>query len=160
MQTQTMNRSKSRGEGPRRDARALSARTDRSRAVQARDAALARIAHTRRWIVVASLALSGALAGLASALLPGKSFASSKNGASSAATGSDGASSAAQRSRTSNNASGASYKPPLPAPARPSQLGLAAPGQAPQSLPPPQSPPPVQSAPAPAPAPSVVSGGS
>ena len=147
MQTQTMKTSRPRGAAPQRDPKA---RSDRSRAVQARDAALARIVHTRRWIMVASVALSGALAGLASALLPGKSFGSSK-GTSAAATSAEAGNSSAQRSTKSHTGSASSFKPALPAPARPGQLGLAGPGQAPQSSPTPS--PPVQSSPAPSPAP-------
>ena len=142
------------------------ARNDVARAVLARDAALERISRTRRWIVVASVALSGALAGLASTLLPGKSFAASKS-ESSSATGAQGASATARGSRSrsasassSGAASASSSVPKMPAPAGPAQLGLAG---AAQSLPPVQSSPPPAAAPAPAPSGgggAVVSGGS
>jgi hypothetical protein len=122
----------------------------------ARDAALERIGRTRRWIMVASLALTGAFAGLASALLPGKSFGATKAGA----TGAKSGSTTVPSPRVTRTASGA---PTLPAPAGPSQLGLAGPSQAPSA--PAQSSAPPASTPAPAPAASggggaVVSGGS
>jgi hypothetical protein len=152
METTSMRTtSKRRPQGP--DARRP--RNDRARAVMARDAALERIVRARRWIIVGSLALTGALAGLASALLPGKSFAASKASAANAKSGST----TAPTARVSRAASGA---PALPAAAGPSQLGLNGPVQAPA---PSQSSPPPASTPAPAPAASggggaVVSGGS
>lgn len=126
-------------------------RKDLARAVLARDAALERIARARRWVVVGSVALTGALAGLASALLPGKSFGATKSESAARTTPS-----APSPSRVASTS-----LPPLPAPAGPAQLGLSGTRQ---SLPPVQSSPPPAPAPAPTPAPAgggaVVSGGS
>src|SRR5438270_9412843 len=47
---------------------------DRAAAALQRDAALARIVRARRWLLAGAAALTAALAGLASALLPGKSL--------------------------------------------------------------------------------------
>ncbi len=119
----------------------------------ARDAALGRISRTRRWMLAGAAALTAGLAALASALLPGKSLGAKPTTV------------AATAART--GASRAPVTPQLPSPASSAQLGLNAPGQAPQSAPAPQpapAPAPAQAAPQPAPAPSgggtVVSGGS
>jgi len=115
--------------------------------VRARDAALRRISHTRRWVLAGAAALSAALAALASALLPGRSF-----GARSLTGGVRAAGSIDQT-------------PPLPAAADAAQLGLSASAQASGASPPQPAPQPPTPAPQPAPAPSggsgeVVSGGS
>ncbi len=122
-------------------------------AALARDAALARISRTRRWILAGAAALTAAFAALASALLPGKSL-----GAKTGVT---------TPSASRVTAAAPSGTPQLPAPAGAAELGLQSSGAAPQ--PAPSQPSPQQSAPqpaaAPAPAPSsgggaVVSGGS
>jgi hypothetical protein len=97
----------------------------------ARDAGLALLGRLRRWLVVASLALVGAFAGLVAQARPGKS--------SGAATRAAGASSSDRRS---------SQQPP------PVTSGEGAP--APTIAPPAQAPLPAP----PAPAPPIVSGGS
>jgi hypothetical protein len=112
-------------------------------AVLARDAALARISRTRRWVIAAAAALTAALAALASALLPGKSLGAKTAG----------------HATTTRSSTGT---PALPVPASAAQLGLEGPSSTPQSSPAPQ---PAAPQPAPAPAPSggggaVVSGGS
>ncbi len=129
----------------------------RAELARARDAALRRISHARRWAFVAAAALSAGLAALASALLPGKSFGA--------------------RSRTaappSTSARYSSATPPLPAPANAAQLGITGSASSSQASPSPAPAPQAQAAPAPAapqpqpapaPAPSggavVVSGGS
>jgi F0F1-type ATP synthase membrane subunit c/vacuolar-type H+-ATPase subunit K len=117
-------------------------------AVRTRDAALARISRTRRWVIAGAAALTATLAALASALIPGKSLGAKTPGA----------------TRTPTAATNASTRTPaLPAPADAAQLGLEGPGSAPQA--PPSSPQPAAPQPAPAQAPSggggaVVSGGS
>jgi hypothetical protein len=119
-----------------------------------RDAALVRISRTRRWTLAGAAALTAALAALASALLPGKSFGAKAHRTLQTAT----------RPNTGN----LSATPPLPAPANAAQLGVgessqssASPPPAPQPAPEPQT---QQAAPQPQPAPSdqtvVVSGGS
>jgi hypothetical protein len=120
----------------------------RSRAVLARDAALARVRRTRRWVIVGAAALTAGIAALVSAVAPGRSLASKS----------------AVRAGASTRASVSSTAiPKLPAPADPNSLGLGAASQQPQSVPP---PPPPASAPQPAQAPpssgggAVVSGGS
>ena len=126
-------------------------------AALARDAALARIGRTRRWMLAGAAALTAAFAALASVLLPGKSLG--------ARTGV--AAPTASRATTGS----ASGTPQLPAPAGPAELGLGSPDQAPQAAPSgsspqgsPQGSAPQQAAPQPAPAPApssgVVSGGS
>jgi hypothetical protein len=127
---------------------------DRARAVMARDAALARIGRARVLMLVVAVALTALLAAMASALLPGKSLgATSKRAA--------GGAHPATTTRRVRSHRTAAVAPKMPAPAGPAELGLQAPGQAPQSVPP---PPPVTqsqpSAPVPsAPAPAVPSGG-
>lgn len=125
----------------------------RAELARARDAALRRISHTRRWTFAGAAALSAGLAALASALLPGKSFG-------------------AHRTSTTVRAPATSstVTPPLPAPATAAQLGITSSGvsqqgsapqpqAAPQPVPAPQPAPQPQVS-APAPAPVVVSGGS
>jgi hypothetical protein len=102
-----------------------------------RDAALARISRTRRWMLAGAAALTAGLAALASALLPGKSFGA-------------GSRSTAQSTR----AIAANSPPPLPAPANAAQLGISSAGSEPAPVPQPQP-----SAPAPAPAISGDGGG-
>jgi hypothetical protein len=142
--------------------RAPQPRDQRTRAVLARDAALTRISRARVLMLVAAVALTALLAAVASALLPGKSLASSKTAGAGAKPPSPVTSRAARHSRTTSGR--------MPAPAGPAALGLQGPSQAPTAVAPkPISPPPVSSAPpaqsAPAPAASsgggaVVSGGS
>jgi len=122
-----------------------------------RDAALERVRRTRRWAIIATAALTAGIAGLVSAVAPGRSLAS-KSASREVASGSR------------STAAAGSAIPSMPAPASSEQLGLQAPDQAPSSSSPPpeQSQPsqPTQSAPDPS-APSssggggpVVSGGS
>ena len=147
---------------------------NRSRAVRARDAALARVSRTRRWVIVGAAALAAGFAALVSAVAPGRSLAS-KSAAqteASTATGSSSSWRGASGSSSSGGASSASSVPQLPPAANPDSLGLQGPAQPPQSVPSsPQSSAPAQStppaaAPQPAPAPQssggggVVSGGS
>ena len=100
-----------------------------------RDAALARIGRTRRWMLAGAAVLTAALAALASALLPGKSFGAGSHAAPAAPTNS-------------------AVAPALPAAANAAQLGLSSAGggsgQAQQAPAP---------APAPQPAPSPAGGG-
>lgn len=112
-----------------------------------RDAAIARIARARRVTILGAAALTAGLAGVISAVAPGRSFGAkaSRHGVTAAA---------------SSRPVTAARMPRLDSP---SQLGLQAPGSPPQA---PQSAPPQQSQPAPvAPQPAsssgaVVSGGS
>jgi hypothetical protein len=126
---------------------------DRSRAVQARDAALARIRRTRRWVIAGAAALTAGFAALVAAVAPGKSLAPKSPVQTEASTGSSSA-------RTAS-----STIPELPPAANPDTLGLqgsssqsqSGPSQAQSSAPtqptqpaqptPPASPP--QSSPAP-----------
>jgi hypothetical protein len=128
---------------------------DQSRAVLARDAALARVSRTRRWVIAGTAALTAGSAALVSVVAPGRSLAS-KQPAGAAAV-------------AHSSSSSASAIPRLPPAANPSTLGLQGPDQPPQSIPsPPQESSPAPSAPqsAPQPAPQssggggVVSGGS
>jgi hypothetical protein len=142
------------------DFRAGSGGRDRSRAALVRDAALARVARTRGWVIAGAAALTAAFAGLVSAVAPGRTLTPK------AASGAQTASAAAPTS------SSGSAIPRMPPPANASDLGLQSPGQAPSApddgqsqsaQPQPQSQPdPSQAAPAPAPPPPppVVSGGS
>jgi hypothetical protein len=141
--------------------RAPNRRDQRTLAVLARDAALTRISRARILMLVLAVLLTALLAAVASALLPGKSLASSKP------TGWEASATSLVGSGATNHSDGAAGR--MPAPAGPAALGLQGPSQAPtavaptQTTPPQPSAPPVQSAPAPA-APSgggaVVSGGS
>ena len=146
---------------------------NKSSAALARDAAIARVGRTRRWVIAGTAALTAGLAGLVSAVAPGRSLASKTSSHTETAT-------AAGKAASGANAS-SSAVPQLPPVANPSSLGLQGPNQPPQSVPNPpntqtqtqpqtqtQSAPPQSSAPAPAPPSSsgssggggVVSGGS
>jgi len=125
-------------------------RSDRSRAVLMRDAAVARVSRTRRWVIAGAAVLTAGFAALVSAVAPGRSVSSSK------AAG--GAVSSASASGATSSASGAgSSIPRMPAPASAGDLGLQSPDQVPspdQSQPqsvPSQPQPDPQPAPAPAP---------
>jgi hypothetical protein len=154
----------------------MTTNNNRSRAVQARDAALRRLRRTRRWVIAGTAALTAGFAALVSAVAPGRSLASKSEVRTEASTGASSSSSSAR--------SAASAVPQLPPAANPDSLGLQRPSQPPQSVPsqqqnstppqsstppqnsvPPQSTPPA-STPQSAPAPQssggsgVVSGGS
>lgn len=133
-----------------------------SRAALIRDAALDRVRRTRRWVLLATAALTAGFAALVSAVAPGRSLAS-KTSASTAA-------SSATASASTASSSGSAI-PSMPPPAGANQLGLSGPNEAPSSgddqsqSSQPSAPAQPQSAPAPAPAPqpaapAVVSGGS
>jgi hypothetical protein len=149
--------------------------SNKSSAALARDAAIARVGRTRRWVIAATAALTAGSAALVSAVAPGRSLASKTSSQTETATGAGKAASGANAS--------SSAVPQLPPVANPSSLGLQGPSQPPQSVPnPPQTQtqtqpqtqtqsapgPPQSSAPAPAPSSSsgssggggVVSGGS
>lgn len=124
---------------------------NRAHAALARDAALNRVSHTRRWVILGSAGLSAGFAALVSASPPSHaSTTSAKSTARPAAA----APSMGTRSKKA---------PSLPPLANGSQLGLAGPSQAPSQ---PAAPPAsssqdqAQSAPAPSPQPAPVSGGS
>lgn len=106
-----------------RSDRQMTEGSGRARAALARDAALARVRRTRRWVIAGSAALTAGLAALVSAAAPGRTLGP----ASQVRTG---ASAAGSQSRGSSSA-----VPKLPALANPSELGLRAPGQAPKSVP-------------------------
>jgi hypothetical protein len=122
-------------------------------AQQDRDAALRRVARVRGMTIAGAGALTAALAGVVSAVAPGRTLGAKPTAPASIAT--------VKRRQTSSTA----RMPPL---ASAGQLGLQAPGSAPQSAPGPQTTPAPQAqptVPAPAPAPvapssGVVSGGS
>lgn len=137
-------------------------RHDRRLMALRRDSAMARLSRARRWVIALAAGLTAALAGLASALLPGKSLAA-KHGASGPA--------ATTASRSTSGTPG------LPPAAGASALGLQGPDQSPasssgssssaapqSSSSPAPAPAPQSSAPAPAPAPAqapaATSGGS
>jgi hypothetical protein len=96
----------------------------KSSAALARDAALARIVRTRRWVIVATAGLTAGIAALVSAVAPGHSLASKSK--SSAATAS---------AAGATTAGGGSSVPRMPAPADPGSLGLQGPAQAPSPAP-------------------------
>lgn len=131
-----------------------------SRAALVRDAAIERVRRTRRWVLLATAALTAGFAALVSAVAPGRSLASKTLASSATASAST-----ASASTASSSGSGI---PNLPPPAGAGQLGLSGPEGTPspdqsQSSGQSQSSAPAQSAPAPAPAPvapPVVSGGS
>jgi hypothetical protein len=111
----------------------------RSRAVLARDAALARLGRTRRWVIAGTAALTAGFAALVSAVAPGRSLAPKSAVRTVASTGAS----------TGATASSSAI-PQLPPAANPDSLGLGSPGQAPQSVPNPPAPAPqTQSSPAP-----------
>jgi len=121
-----------------------------SSAALARDAAIARVGRTRRWVIAGAAALTAGVAGLVSAVAPGRSLASKSGVKTEASTG-------AGRAATGASAS-SSAVPQLPPVANPSSLGLQGPSQPPQSVPNPpqtQSQPsaPQSSSPAPTPTP-------
>jgi hypothetical protein len=125
---------------------------NQSRAALARDAALARVGRTRRWVILATAALTAGFAALVSALAPGHSLAAKPQ-----------AGTAVAAATPSTGVSGSAI-PAMPAPADPGSLGLQGPNETPAPAPSPQ--PSVPSAP-PAAAPqssggggAVVSGGS
>lgn len=127
-----------------RDAR----RDVRSLAQLERDAALDRVGRTRRWVIIATAALTAAFAAVVSAVAPGRTLAAHRQ------PGTATVAATAARTPAPNVTSG--RMPPL---ASPSSLGLQGPSQAPQPAPeqapapaPPQpSPDPSQSASAPDP---------
>jgi hypothetical protein len=139
---------------------------DRSRAVLMRDAALARVGRTRRWVIVAAAALTAGIAALVSAVAPGRSLASKTSSASAAST------ETASTSGAGGASSSSSSIPAMPPPASAGDLGLQSPDQAPApddqsqapSAPPqsaqPQPAPQPQTVPAAPPSSGVVSGGS
>src|SRR5438270_399416 len=101
-------------------------------AVLERDAALTRVSRTRRWLILAAAALTAGFAALVSAVAPGRTLRSKH----------------AVALRTSPVRPAAPRRLTMPPLAKPGQLGLQGPAQAPQALPDPSA-----SAPA-APAPS------
>jgi hypothetical protein len=146
--------------------------SERAAAALQRDAAVGRTVRARRWLLAGAAALTAALAGLASALLPGKSLGAKPHA---------GVVKPGQPAPRSSS----SAAPGLPPPAGAAALGLqgggdggqansgtpaqgnsGTPGQANSGTPAPQPAPAPQSAPAPQPAPApsgnsgVVSGGS
>jgi len=168
----------------RSDYRTGGGASDRARAAMIRDAALARVSRTRRWVWAGAAALTAAFAALVSAIAPGRTLAAKSPSASESASAA-GATSSTGSGRTNGSAStNGSTLPRMPAPAGASDLGLQGPDQAPssssgggssssssgggssQSQSAPAQSDPSQSAPAPAPAPApatappVVSGGS
>ncbi|MBV9002738.1 MAG: hypothetical protein JO304_27025 [Solirubrobacterales bacterium] len=122
----------------------------RSPAARTRDAALARVGRTRRWVIAGAAALTAGIAGLVSAVAPGRSLASKSH----------------VPAATARSSPSGSTIPPLPPVASAGDLGLQGPGQAP-SAPDQSQPQSVPSQPPPAAAPpssggggGVVSGGS
>ncbi|MBV9364369.1 MAG: hypothetical protein JO286_24975 [Solirubrobacterales bacterium] len=114
----------------------------------ARDAALARVSRTRRWVIAAAAALTAGFAALVSAVAPGKTLTSKSPGLASAATA----------TRSTPGSTRSSAIPAMPPPAKAGDLGLQAPGQAPSSVPDQSQPQSIPSQPPPAP-PSSSSGG-
>ncbi|MBV9942591.1 MAG: hypothetical protein JO262_10725 [Solirubrobacterales bacterium] len=132
----------------------MTGRPDRSRAALARDAALARVSRTRRRVIAGSAALTAGFAALVSAVAPGKTLTSKPAGRAEAATATH-----------STSSSSSSAIPPMPPPAKPGDLGLQAPDQAPSSVPDQSQPQSIPSQPPPSSSSSgggggVVSGGS
>lgn len=132
-----------------------------SRAALARDAALARIRRTRRWVIAGSAALTAGIAALVSSVAPGRTLSAKPAARTEASTGS------------ARQGGAGSVIPKMPPPVGAAQLGLQGPSQAPQPVPDqsgsqsdptqPQSTPsqaPSQPAPAPQSSGPVVSGGS
>jgi len=99
------------------------ARRARAAAQQNRDAALRRIGRARVWLIAAAGALTAAIAGLVSAVAPGKTLGA-KRGIPAIPVAS-----------TGGSAASSTALPPL---ATPAQLGLQGPGEAPQAAPTPQ----------------------
>ncbi len=108
----------------------MSSDSTQSRAALARDAALARVGRTRRWVIVGAAALTAGFAALVSAAAPGRSLASKP------------------ATRTEVSTGSSSAVPQLPPVASPSTLGLQGPTQPPKAVPSPSSPTP-QSSPGP-----------
>jgi hypothetical protein len=94
-----------------------------------RDAAIARVSRTRRWLIVAATALTAGFAAIISAVAPGRSFAAHSATAKAGA----GAGQAAVRNPP---ASAGNKLPPLEGA---QALGLGGPAQAPQASAPPAS---------------------
>jgi hypothetical protein len=88
---------------------------DRSRAVSIRDAALARVRLTRRWVIAGAATLTAGFAALVSAVAPGHSLSSK----------------GADPTVASAAGNSASAIPSMPAPAGAGDLGLQSPGQVP-----------------------------
>jgi len=110
--------------------------SSKSGAALARDAALARIVRTRRWVIAAAAALTAGIAALVSAVAPGHSLAAKSKTAPSGDVAS---------ASTSSSGSGI---PRMPAPASAGDLGLQGPSQAPSPAPSPSpSPAPEQQQP-------------
>lgn len=140
-------------------------KADRSRAVLLRDAALARVSSTRRWVIAGAAMLTAGFAALVSAVAPGRSLSASSQRADARA--------ASATAGTAGSAIPRSAIPSMPAPAGAGDLGLQSPSEGPtddsqpqsapsqpQTQPQPQPQPQPQSLP-PAPPPGgVVSGGS
>lgn len=101
--------------------------SNKSSAALARDAAIARVGRTRRWVIAGTAALTAGLAALVSAVAPGRSLASKTSSHTETATGAGRAGSGASAS--------SSAVPQLPPVANPSSLGLQGPSQPPQSVP-------------------------
>ena len=121
----------------------MSTTDPRSRAVLARDAALARVRRTRRWVIAGTAALTAGFAGLVAALAPGRSLASKSPAATEVASASG---------KTATGTRSASSVPQLPPAATPDSLGLQGglqgPSQPPQAASSPsQNPAPEQSTP-------------
>ncbi len=100
--------------------------SDRSRAALARDAALARVRRTRRWVIVGAAGLTAGIAALVASVAPGRTLTAKSS------------SSGAGTSTVVSTGRAGSVIPSLPAPASASELGLQGPDQAPS--PAPQSP--------------------
>ena len=97
--------------------------SDRSRAAQARDAALERVRRTRRWIVVGAAGLTAGIAALVASVAPGRTLTAKSSSVGSGA------------STVASTSGAGSVVPSLPAPASASELGLQGPDQAPSPAP-------------------------
>lgn len=96
---------------------------NQSMAALARDAALARLGRTRRWVIAGSAALTAGFAALVSAVAPGRTLTSKQK-----------VSGQATASSRSTHGAGAEI-PSMPAPATAGDLGLQGPNEAPQPVP-------------------------
>lgn len=123
----------------------MTGRPDPSRAVLARDAALARVGRARRWVIAGTAALAAGFAALVSAVAPGKTLKTT------------GRAEAATATRSASSHSRSSAIPAMPPAAAAGDLGLQGPDQAPSAAPQPQSIP--SQPPAPSSPPSSSSGG-
>jgi hypothetical protein len=101
----------------------MSTASSPSRAALMRDAALARVGRTRRWVIAGTAALTAGFAALVSAVAPGRSLAS-KSGAGTGSVATPAASTL-----------GPGSLPSMPPPANSSELGLQGPNQPPASAP-------------------------